>query len=220
MTVALIDFCETIVDHQTFDPFMEYILQHERLTRYRLICNPVVKMLCRLITRILFMLGRPVYAYKNLIVAQTKGISIERLEELAASYYTVCLQPHLIPQTMELLNELKAQGFELVIVSGGCNLYITYFAKTLGISVIMATELEISDGVSTGKLKTDCMGSEKVERVQKWMADKGLIGKCGVGVSDSISDMPMLSICERKIVISRHKHQDWVTPEMEEVIWG
>ena len=220
MAVALIDFCETIVDHQTFDPFIEYVLQHERLFRYRLTCTPAVRMFCRLITRVLSKLGSPVYVYKNLIVAQTKGIPLERLENLAAAYYKECLQPHLIPQTLELLGKLKAQGFELVIVSGGCNLYITYFAETFGINVVMAAELEFSDGVSTGRLKTDCMGSEKVACVQKWMADEGLSGKCAVGVSDSISDMPMLSICERKIIISRHEHQNWVTSEMEEVIWG
>lgn len=219
MKVALIDFCETVVDYQTFNPFIEYVLKHERLFRYRMICTPVVKLFCRLITRVLSKLGHPVYVYKNLIVTQTKGIPLERLEMLASSYYSECLQPHLIPQTIELLRKLRAQGFELVIVSGGCNLYITYFAEIFEINHIMAAELEFSDGVCTGRLKCDCMGSEKAVRVQKWMADKGLSGKCAVGVSDSISDMPMLSICEHKIIISRHAHQSWVTPEMEEVIW-
>lgn len=220
MKIALIDFCETVVDYQTFDPFIEYVMQHERKIQYRIICTSVVKVLCRLLTGLCGKVGHPVYFYKSLIVAQMRGLSHEKMKLLASSYYTECIQPHLIPQTMELLRELKDQGFELVIVSGGCDLYITYFAKTFGIYHIMAAELEFSDGKCTGRLKTDCMGKEKTVRVQKWMTEEGLSGKCGVGVSDSVSDLPMLSMCERKIVISKHEHQCWVSPEMEEIIWG
>ncbi len=220
MKIALIDFCETIVDYQTFDPFIEYVLQHERQTRYRLICTSFVKMVCRLFTWLFSKLGRNVYVYKNLIVAQMKGLSQEKLELLAASYYTECIQPHLIPQTLELLRELKAQGCELVIVSGGCNLYINCFAKAFCIDHIMSAELEFVESICTGRLKTDCMGNEKLVRVREWMAGEGLSGNCAVGVSDSVSDRPMLSICDRKIVISRREHQSWVTNEMEEIIWG
>ena len=220
MKIALIDFCETIVDHQTFDPFIEYVLQHERQTRYRLICTPFVKMSCRLLTWLFSRLGRNVYVYKNLIVAQTKGLPQKKLEMLATSYYTECLQPHFIPQTLELLRELKAQGCELVIVSGGCNLYINCFAKEFCINHIISAELEFVESICTGRLKTDCMGSGKLVRVQEWMAEEGLSDKCAVGVSDSISDMPMLSMCDRKIIISKLGHQNWVTNEMEEIIWG
>ena len=219
MKIALIDFCETIVDHQTFDPFIEYVLQHERQTRYRLICTSFVKMFCRLLTWVFSKLGRNVYVYKNLIVAQMKGVPQKKVEMLAESYYTECLQPHLIPKTLELLRELKTQGCELVIVSGGCNLYIKYFAKAFCVNHIMSAELEFVKNICTGRLKTDCMGSEKPVRVREWMTGEGLSGKCAVGVSDSISDMPMLSMCDRKIVISRREHQSWVTDEMEEVIW-
>lgn len=220
LKIALIDFCETIADHQTFDPFIEYVLQHERKTRYRIVCTFVVKKLCHLLTLVSGKFGTPVFYYKKLLVAQTKGMSCGILGILAASYYTECIQPHLIPQTLELMSGLQAQGFELVIVSGGCSLYIEYFAKAFGINHIMASELEFVDGICTGRLKTDCMGQEKIVRVQKWMAYEGLSGKCEVGVSDSISDLPMLSMCKRKIVISKHGHQNWVTPDMEEIIWG
>ena len=67
---------------------------------------------------------------------------------------------------------------------------------------------------------TACMGEEKIRDLKYYMLENKIIGVFEVGLSDSDSDLPMLNLCKRKIVVSQAKHQDWVTEDMEEIVWN
>ena len=218
--IALIDFCETIADFQTLDPYLQYVVTQEHPRRGRILCSVFVKNSCVLITRAARALGWKHYLYKLLLVRQLKGLSRKKLEGYGKQYYEQRIKGHLIAPTIEQVLRLKKQGCRLMIVSGGSDLYIKHFAKEYGIDDVLSAQLEFEDGICTGELLGECMGQEKPKMLRNYMQAHTIDGDFEAGISDSRSDLPMLALCRRRIVISRGRHQPWVTQDMEEILWG
>ena len=58
---VLLDFCETVVDFQTFDAFLEYVLQSKRPWLYKLcMCKSLVFVLNKM-TALLMCIGYKLY---------------------------------------------------------------------------------------------------------------------------------------------------------------
>ena len=218
--IVLIDFCRTVVNFQTFDPFLEYVIECNKPVRYRLICNHISKTGIRLLERVLRKLHIENFLYKNTLLKQMKGITDFQLEETGKKYYDNKIRCNLIGQVIDILLDLKKNGYHLMIVSGGSDWYIRYFANEFGVDDVLTARLEIVNGKCTGKMLTACMGEEKIRDLKYYMLENKIIGVFEVGLSDSDSDLPMLNLCKRKIVVSQAKHQDWVTEDMEEIVWN
>ena len=84
--IALIDFCGTVVNFQTFDAFLNFIIMNEYPRRYRIINNLLFIYLFKLITRILRIFGWNGYLYKNILVSQLKGISIGQFQKYGEKF--------------------------------------------------------------------------------------------------------------------------------------
>ena len=218
--IALLDFCETIADFQTFDPFLQYVIAQERPRRSRVLCSTAARECCALATRVMRALGWKHYLYKLLLVRQLKGLSREKLEACGRQYYEQRVKDHLIAPTVELIAELKRLGYRLMIVSGGSELYIRWFAQEYGVDDVLSAQLEYADGICTGRLLCECMGGEKPEMLRAYIQVHDIEGELAVCASDSRSDMPLLELCQRKIILSHGRHQPWVTEDMEEIVWG
>ena len=222
--VVLLDFCGTVVPFQTFDRFMEYILCREK-KNFSGRAGYVVKRSLFILQGIerIFRIHR--LLYKEYLVKKTKGISKKVMERYASEYYDQVLRPCLISDTEAIVKDYINRGYRIIILSAACDLYLKYYATEHGITDIVSTEIRFKNGRSVGRIDgTDCIGGEKVNRLRKYMKKEG-IGKKGIhvhmeaGISDSVSDLPMLLLCQKQIVISHKRHQDWVTDRMEEVIW-
>lgn len=217
--LAIIDFCETIANFQTLDPFLEFVLLNERTMAYRILSNKATKFFLGLLTRILFHFGHCHIIRKKVMVMAMKNVSVKKLNEYGETYYTSRVRPCLIPETIKLIEQFKMDGYSTVIVSGGSQFYIQYFMRDYGIDGIVSTEIEIKNGKCTGRLLRECLRTEKVEMLNEYIRENNLSVIEKVCVTDSESDLPLLSVCERKIVISHNAHSKWVTKDMEEIIW-
>lgn len=217
--LAVIDFCGTIANFQTFDPYLEYVLKNERKTLYILLTNTLVEAILNVSNRIIWKLGYHHYFKKKLMVALLRGISEETLYEYGKKYYEERVKSNLILKTLDLIVKLKSEGYMTFIVSGGSKYYIQYFAKDFGIDVIISAEIEILDGKCTGRLLRECLGNEKVEMMKEIISKKGINVSETLCITDSESDMPILNECNKKIIISNSEHQKWVDKSMEEIIW-
>lgn len=216
---VLLDFCGTVANFQTFDPFIEYVLFNERVLLYRFICNSCIRKICYLLTKIQKIFGKDNYLYKRLLVKSLKGIHIQNMQENAKKYYKERVKDNFIESTMELIEKLRKAGYRIILLSGGSKFYIKYFTRDYGIEDIITTELEVKNGRLTGKIERDCIGAEKVEMLKAYIGKNKLNVSFEIGISDSSSDVPMLNLCKRKIVLSKERHQNWVGVEMEEIIW-
>ncbi len=224
--VVLLDFCGTVVPFQTFDRFMEYILCREK-KYFSGRVGYVVKRSLFVLQRIAQVFRIHRLLYKEYLVRKTRGISKKAMERYASEYYEQELRPCLISDTEAIVKNYISRGYRIIILSAACDLYLKYYAKEHGIKDIVSTRIRFKDGCSVGRISgTDCIGGEKVNRLKKYMemekegtGMKGMHVQIEAGISDSVSDLPMLLLCHKQIVISHKQHQDWVTDRMEEIIW-
>jgi phosphatidylglycerophosphatase C len=86
----------------------------------------------------------------------------------AQNFWPSDLPKYLLPEGMARLRGHLARGDRCVVVSRGYELYLAPWAKSLGISDVIATRLEVgADGLLTGEMpEPSCDGDRKPERLR------------------------------------------------------
>lgn len=221
--IALIDFCGTVVDFQTLDPYLKMVLHMQPGLQYKLkyylFCNSFARFGCRIISKVLRDLIGVTFSYKHLLVRLLKDVKKDEFVRIGKIFYEEKIKTHIIPETIDIINSLKDSGCLLLIVSGGSSFYISFFAGEYGIDCCFTVEIGFNNGVCTGKIIRECLRKEKVELVQRFVSDNNLSCSFEAGITDSVSDLPMLDMCRDKYVVSNNAHQDWVTDDMKEIIY-
>ncbi len=212
--IVLLDFCGTVADFQTFVPYIESVLEHAGRTGsfYRFI-----KIGAKITDRIFRLFNDRHYFYKDTLVKLTRGISLQDFNIVAKSYYTNKVKPHLIHETLNIIKEYRKNGYRIILLSAACMNYLAEFAEQYEIYDVLSTEVKFKNDKSLGRYKTkDCIRDEKVHRIVEYFGGRK---EFDVGISDSKSDIPMLNICKKQIIISKNNHQSWVKSDMEEIIY-
>lgn len=94
-----------------------------------------------------------------------------------------------------LIATLHTLGYKTAILSGGFTYFARYLQARLGIDYVYANELDIADGVVTGKITgTIVDGARKAELLRQLAADEGVDLQQVIAVGDGANDLPMLSI--------------------------
>ncbi len=133
--------------------------------------------------------------FNELLFANFEGISEDRLLTLADEAFDRVIKPAVYPGARDLVDRCRAEGHEVVLVSGGLDFLMERLAKHLGATGVIANRLDFKDGYATGKLLRPIVaGPEKARLVREWAKDRGHdLADC-FGYSDSYSDVPMLSV--------------------------
>jgi HAD superfamily phosphoserine phosphatase-like hydrolase len=217
--IAVFDFCGTLANYQTFDPFLKRAVHELHPKLYKLIANKFFMTVCNLLTALLGKIGFKGFIYKNILIYLTKGCTEDMFINIGRAYYCEEVRPNIIQDTYRLMESLKAEGYILVILSGGSKYYIKCFSDEFGVDEIITAEICLKNGKSVGKLKNACMNEEKVELLNRYLARHNLGEKIDICVTDSITDKPILDLAQKKVIVSHKYHQKWVEADMEEIIW-
>jgi phosphoserine phosphatase len=95
----------------------------------------------------------------------------------------------------KLVSTLKRLGYKTAILSGGFNYFGRYLQQKLGIDYVYANELEIDQGVVTGRVTGRVVdGARKAELLQEIAAQEKISLEQVIAVGDGANDLPMLSI--------------------------
>ena len=167
VTVAAFDFDETLTKHDSVVPFLRRFSSRRRfaagLLPHTLRVMPMAvrrdrNRLRELATQLVFA-GRP----------------LVEVEAHAAALGAAILAEGLRPDTRQRLDWHLDAGHRVVIVSASYDTYVDVVAAGLGDVDVLATQLEVVDGVCTGSLVgPNCRGQEKVERLSAWLDAQGL----------------------------------------------
>lgn len=109
------------------------------------------------------------------------------------------------------LQRHKALGHLIVIISGGLQLYLPDLLQDLPIDSILATDLEVKDGVLTGQLNGEnCVRHIKPARIKAYLKELKHDKDPSLWVyGNSAGDIPMLKIAQHGFWIKKGKIQPW-----------
>lgn len=211
--IAFFDFCETLVNFQTADEFVRFT--------YKKVYNRELE-INKFYAKILFFLdGITRYRFslnKRAVLRKLKGLTYHQIDTCAKIYYDEVIKPNFIQKLIDVLNKKKVEGYNIVIVSGGYNVYLKYFAKEFYVTDVISTRIGFRNEICTGKFDgIDCLNFNKVSLLDKIYNSIELYSEA---YSDSITDIPFLKWANEGYVVSRNYQQSWNNKyKFKEIVW-
>lgn len=190
--LAVFDFDGTIIQGDSFLPFMRYIVGSSRyyqglirifpwLTAYALgrICNRTIK--------------------EKVVSYFLKGRSLQEIEQKAHEYAMEYLPKKEKPEMRDRMQWHREKSHSLLLASASLMVYLKPWAEYRGFHGVCGAELEVDrKGLVTGKIKgNNGFGMEKLEAVHDWLGGENPSVTYAYG--DSQGDRELLEWADIKI---------------------
>lgn len=181
--LALFDFCETITNFQTLEDFRNEISIKFRKSRKHI---------------------------DGVKYPELNNMPVETIQAFSKEFVYTKILPNINKNIIEKVFWHQDQEHQVVIVSGGLEVYISEFAKIYGIEKVVAIELEIFENKFTGNINgIHTMQERKLYKlIQKINLYKYNL-KESYAYSDCSSDIPMLSLVGNPNVVETTKDLTW-----------
>lgn len=119
-------------------------------------------------------------------VSFLKGLSEESLDHVAKN----------IPLTHGaelLIQTLKKLGYKIALISGGFDYFTNYLKNKLDLDFVKSNQLEIKDGLLTGKVIPPIVNAEsKAQLLESFAQELGISLNSVIAIGDGANDIPML----------------------------
>ncbi|MFN3377447.1 MAG: phosphoserine phosphatase SerB [Burkholderiaceae bacterium] len=124
-------------------------------------------------------------------VALLKGVTVQQLERV----FTERLRFN--PGAQTLVAAAKAAGLTTLLVSGGFTFFADRVKAGLGIDLARSNQLEVDNGVLTGRMVDQCWGdicdgAEKRRTLLEVASLLGIAPSQAIAVGDGANDLPMM----------------------------
>jgi HAD superfamily hydrolase (TIGR01490 family) len=133
--------------------------------------------------------------FNDLFFVRYKGESEDRLRAMSQELFDTVLKKSIFPGAYELIDKSRQLGLRQVIVTGALDLTVEPLARHLKIDDYVTNRLEFVDGYATGRLLPPIMAAATKASWMRIYAEKENLNLSDCyGYSDSLSDLPMLSV--------------------------
>ncbi len=195
--LAIFDFDGTIYTDQSPDMYVDYVASKNLYTA-------ILEKVCS------YLIKKPKYngiIHKKVKLLKARGVTKEDFGKYAVPFLEEKVFPSLIDPVYErLLGYIKNDEFEVLIASASYEDYIKPFCDKLGIKLFVATKLKWKNGKATGEMDGyDCIGYEKVKRINKIIDTTQYDLQNSVCYSDSWSDKPIFNLVGIKYFVKNTK---------------
>lgn len=220
MQLVVFDFCETLVNFQSADRFVDYIIERENYRKHRWLFH-LNRILTK--TRVLAVTSkifRELNPSKRLKLLQIKGISEQKVARYAQEFYDQNVMPNLIAPLYDLMKKHVSTGDYVLILSGGYAPYLKIFTEKHGLKGFFGTEMQFENGKLTGKFAgKDCLYGQKTVLLEQYLNAHPIQYTKKIAYSDSVSDLRLLQWADEAFVISKGQPQAWAkTYRFNEII--
>ncbi len=155
--------------------------------------------------------------FNDLFFKRYKGEAEDRLRFFADELFEDVLKPAVFPGTFELIDKSRRLGLRQVVVTGALDISVKPLMEYLGIVDYVANRLEFVNGIATGRLLPPVMAAAtKASWIRNFAEREGISLSESYAYSDSMSDLPMLSIVGHPAAINPDMrlrqtalHHDW-----------
>lgn len=120
-------------------------------------------------------------------VALLKGLPESTLQKVANRL-------NLTEGAQRLLTALKSFGYKTAIISGGFAYFGQHLQKQLGIDYVRTNDLEIQNGLLTGRVKGEIINAKrKAQLLEEIATQENISLQQTIAVGDGANDLPMLA---------------------------
>ena len=133
-----------------------------------------------------------------------KGKRPEEIENLLNKFLSSVIEPMINIYALRLLHNHYHKNDVMLLASATNSVIVNPIAKRLGFENIVATEVEIVNGVYSGKFQnTPALGEGKLQKVREWMRRNDFSDfKNTIFYSDSINDFPLLLAVNKAVAVN------------------
>lgn len=133
--------------------------------------------------------------FNEIFFKSYEGESEDRLRYFSDELFEKVLKPAVFPGTFTLLEKSKKNGLRQIAITGALDFSVKPLLDYLGIEDFVANRLEFVNGYATGRLLPPVMASAtKAKWIREFAERENISLSDSYAYSDSISDLPMLSI--------------------------
>ncbi len=132
-----------------------------------------------------------------------KGESEDRLRYFSEELFEEVLKPAIYDGTRELIAQSKKIGQRQIVITGALDFTIDRLCNYLEIDEFVSNKLEFVNGYATGRILPPVMASATKAKWMREYAERENISLSeSYAYSDSISDLPMLSIVGHPVAVN------------------
>lgn len=147
-----------------------------------------------------------VLAFSEFFLGTLAGHTPEDWAPVRERYLHTQIQPRLLPLGIAQIEAHRQAGHTLVMSTATSRFLSERTAQVLGFEHLIATESSFdADGRFDGRVRGEAnMRDGKVGRLKAWLAEQGrppLEGHHSVFYSDSMNDLPLLSLVDEAVVV-------------------
>lgn len=126
-----------------------------------------------------------------------KAMPIEQFDDLCRRFFEQKGPSLIYAEAKAQIAKHKAQGDEIVIISASIENWVCHFAKALKADKLLATKVEVQEGMLTGRFLTaNCYGKEKVNRLLSAYPERDKYNLIAYG--DSRGDKELLQFADEQ----------------------
>lgn len=136
------------------------------------------------------------------IYKQYKNLPAKQVRELAEVYYEKVFRKKIFKQALNVLTDFKNNGYRVVFVSGGIDIFLEPFAKELNADCIAISLLEF-DGVFTGNINGEPLtGKLKANFIKQHSLKNNIDLNLSYAMGDASGDLEMLECVGNPVAVN------------------
>ncbi len=126
------------------------------------------------------------------LCAELAGSSEAEMIEKCQVWYQSDIATQVAPKALRAIEDHQSRGEPVVLLTAATQFIAEQVGQSVGTDHTLCTQVEVKEGVLTGRLSTLCFGVHKVTEAEDFASQHGISLERSVFYSDSYNDLPML----------------------------
>ncbi|GAA3948337.1 HAD-IB family phosphatase [Chitinophaga oryziterrae] len=198
MKLAVIDICGTLFDSNTTFDFIKWYLHRQNKNRDRLFS--LMRMLPVKALNKCSIQFLKLDVVRIILIRLLNGLDKVFLKEEAKAFYQEFLLSRKRSEILSIVETLREQGYDLILVSATLDFIAEEIAEKLNIRQFFSTTLYYKDGICSGKIKEDLLGRKEIILTSIMKQYKEVLT-----ITDNKSDLSLINQSSHSYIISLRK---------------
>lgn len=144
-----------------------------------------------------------IHAYVALTLAPLAAMTKEEVDRRVTQWVTDTIMPRVYPQARDLIQTLRAEQQQMMIISASVSLLVKPIARALGIDHATGVDVRIDDGHYSNVISgTPSYQQGKVTCLKVWLAMHPQRNGRMAFYTDSINDLPLCLVADEVVLVN------------------